>query len=86
MCGHYWPYGIRYEMYIADLQPYNRTILTKCSKMTEEGHNRRHGMNGNAVDGSFIKEECSKTNYVQGGRLKFFKGTSILKAYFLLLV
>ncbi|RZB40179.1 uncharacterized protein BDFB_007010, partial [Asbolus verrucosus] len=38
--------------------------------MTEEKH-KRHGMNGNA-DGAF-KEDSPKTNYVQGGRLKFFK-------------
>lgn len=38
--------------------------------MSEEGH--KFGMNGN-VDRN-IKEECHKTNYGQGGRLKFFKG------------
>ncbi|KAF7284919.1 hypothetical protein GWI33_017399 [Rhynchophorus ferrugineus] len=48
----------------------NTIILTKCSKMTEEGH-RRYGMNGN-VD-RIPKEECHKPNYGQGGRLKFFK-------------
>lgn len=39
--------------------------------MTEEKH-KRHGMNGNA-DG-VIKDETPKNNYLQGGRLKFFKG------------
>lgn len=41
--------------------------------MTEEKH-KRHGMNGNA-DGH-VKDEPLKTNYVQGGRLKFFKGNT----------
>ncbi|XP_060531893.1 uncharacterized protein LOC132705295 isoform X2 [Cylas formicarius] len=45
-------------------------ILTKCSKMSEEGYGR-HGVNEN-VDRS-LKEECPKSNYSQGGRLKFFK-------------
>ncbi|KAJ8923980.1 hypothetical protein NQ315_006756 [Exocentrus adspersus] len=45
-------------------------ILTKCSKMTEEGQ-RLYGMNGNGDRN--IKEECQKANYGQGGRLKFFK-------------
>ncbi|KAJ8942629.1 hypothetical protein NQ318_013342 [Aromia moschata] len=57
-------------MHISEFQPPQNTILTKCSKMTEEGH-RLHGMNGNADRN--IKEECHKTNYGQGGRLKFFK-------------
>ncbi|CAH1116821.1 unnamed protein product [Phaedon cochleariae] len=57
-------------MHISEFQPSSNTILTKCSKMTEEGH-RLHGMNGNADRN--IKEECHKTNYGQGGRLKFFK-------------
>lgn len=50
--------------------PNSAHILTKCSKMTEEGH-KRHGMNGN-VD-RISKEQGHKTNYGQGGRLKFFK-------------
>ncbi|CAG9857388.1 unnamed protein product [Phyllotreta striolata] len=45
------------------------TILTKCAKMSKEGH--AFGMNGN-VDGN-SKEECHRSNYGQGGRLKFFK-------------
>ncbi|XP_023014688.1 transcriptional corepressor hairless [Leptinotarsa decemlineata] len=57
-------------MHISEFQLSSNTILTKCSKMTEEGH-RVHGMNGNADRN--IKEECHKTNYGQGGRLKFFK-------------
>ncbi|XP_019880502.2 E3 ubiquitin-protein ligase Hakai isoform X2 [Aethina tumida] len=54
-------------MHISDVP---NTILTKCSKMKEE-HEAIHGMNGNSD--VHIKEECPKTNYVQGGRLKFFK-------------
>ncbi|XP_063905288.1 uncharacterized protein LOC135124273 isoform X2 [Zophobas morio] len=57
-------------MHISETRQSSNTILTKCSKMTEEKH-KRHGMNGNA-DGA-IKEEPLKNNYVQGGRLKFFK-------------
>lgn len=57
-------------MHISEPQPSQTNILTKCSKMTEEGH-RRHGING-SVD-RISKEECHKTNYGQGGRLKFFK-------------
>lgn len=65
-------------MHISESQlPSN--ILTKCSKMTEEGH-RLHGMNGNADRN--IKEECQKTNYGQGGRLKFFKGQFIFGLVF----
>lgn len=57
-------------MHISEPQPSPNNILTKCSKMTEEGH-RRHGING-SVD-RISKEECHKANYAQGGRLKFFK-------------
>ncbi|XP_008195936.1 uncharacterized protein H isoform X1 [Tribolium castaneum] len=57
-------------MHISESRQSSNTILTKCSKMTEEKH-KRHGMNGNA-DG-VIKDEPPKTSYVQGGRLKFFK-------------
>ncbi|XP_056631919.1 protein hairless isoform X2 [Diorhabda sublineata] len=53
----------------SEIQHPSTTILTKCTKMSEEGH--KFGMNGN-VDRN-IKEECHKTNYGQGGRLKFFK-------------
>jgi hypothetical protein len=60
-------------MHISDSRQSSNTILTKCSKMTEEKH-KRHGMNGNA-DGH-VKDEPLKTNYVQGGRLKFFKGNT----------
>jgi len=59
-----------YEMHISDPQPPPNNILTKCAKMTEENH-RRHGMNGNVDKNS---KECHKSNYGQGGRLKFFKG------------
>lgn len=58
-----------YEMHISDPQPPPNNILTKCAKMTEENH-RRHGMNGNVDKNS---KECHKSNYGQGGRLKFFK-------------
>ncbi|XP_072386007.1 uncharacterized protein H isoform X1 [Diabrotica undecimpunctata] len=56
-------------MHISEIQHPSTTILTKCTKMSEEGH--KFGMNGNADRN--IKEECHKTNYGQGGRLKFFK-------------
>lgn len=71
------PYTTRrgYEMHISEQQ---NTILTKCTKMTEETH-RRHGMNGNDSGApaavTTIKEECPNRNsHRQGGRLKFFKG------------
>lgn len=51
--------------------------LTKCSKMTEEGH-QLHGMNGN-TDGKI--KDCNKSNNRQGGRLKFFKGLNLLTYY-----
>lgn len=44
--------------------------------MTEEKH-KRHGMNGTTAADGVIKEEAPKSGYVQGGRLKFFKGTHI---------
>ncbi|KAL1513613.1 hypothetical protein ABEB36_003004 [Hypothenemus hampei] len=56
-------------MHISDVQTSPNNILTKCSKMTEESH-RRHGMNGSVDRNS---KECHKSNYGQGGRLKFFK-------------
>lgn len=58
---------------------------TKCSKMTEEAtgnHNTniRHGINGNANDcgtpthkDQLQQPQDGAKNYVQGGRLKFFK-------------
>lgn len=56
-------------MYISDQEP--TKILTKCSKMTDEDSTKGHGMNGTSE--TAIKEEFPKSNYVPGGRLKFFK-------------
>lgn len=70
------PYGTLYEMHISDIATTN-PILTKCTKMTEEGR-KRHGMNGNTDGGApVIKEEAPRNTYGQGGRLKFFKGNCI---------
>ncbi|KAF2900800.1 hypothetical protein ILUMI_05400 [Ignelater luminosus] len=67
------PPNAHYEMRIADSQEASNINWTKCSKMTEEGH-RRHGMNGNTDGGAVApKEECPRSAYSQGGRLKFFK-------------
>lgn len=78
-------------MHISDVQPANKKILTKCTKMTteEENCNARGGSinlsNGfgdrsndksSTVRSSPIKEEDAKNVYGQGGRLKFFKGNN----------
>lgn len=73
------PLNAHYEMRIADSQEASNINWTKCSKMTEEGH-RRHGMNGNTDGGAVApKEECPRSAYNQGGRLKFFKGNTSVR-------
>lgn len=68
------PIGVRNEMHI---QERSNTILTTCTKMTEEV-DRRHGMNGNS-SGKGTNEDVTLQNSSQsnsktsGGRLKFFK-------------
>lgn len=72
------PYRKHYEMPISDTQQVINSSLTKCAKMTEEAI-KKHGMNGNSdVVTSAVKEEVPRNNYVQGGRLKFFKGNLTL--------